>query len=208
VGTVRDIRDAGPGQPVPPEYYIPTYQRSYPPMALVVRTKGDPKAMAEPVRRAIQAFDPEQPVTKVSSMEEILDQEVAQRRVQTTLLAAFAALAMALAAVGLYGVLAYLVGRQTPEIGVRMALGAAPGTVLRGVVTQGLKMAAAGVAAGSVGALLLSRLLAGFLYGTKPNDPATYAAVAAVLLVTAALASYFPARRAMRVDPITALRQE
>ena len=208
VGVVRDIRDAGPGQPAPPEYYIPTYQRRYPPMALVVRTKGDPKAMAEPVRRAIQAFDPEQPVTKVSSMEEILDQEVAQRRVQTTLLAAFAALAMALAAVGLYGVLAYLVGRQTPEIGVRMALGAAPGTVLRGVVTQGLKMAAAGVAAGSVGALLLSRLLAGFLYGTKPNDPATYAAVAAVLLVTAALASYFPARRAMRVDPITALRQE
>ena len=208
VGVARDIRDAGPGEPAPLEYYVPTYQRGYPPMALAVRTKGDAKAMAGAVRRAIQAFDPEQPVTKVATMEEILDQEVAQRRLQTTLLAAFAGLAMALAAVGLYGVLAYLVGRQTPEIGVRMALGAAPGTVLRGVVAQGLKLGAAGVAAGAVGALAVSRLLAGFLYGTKPNDPATYVAVAGVLLATAALASYFPARRAMRIDPITALRQE
>jgi len=208
VGVARDIRDAGPGEPAPPEYYIPTYQRGYPAMALAVRTKGDAKAMAEAVRRAIQTFDPEQPVTRVATMEEILDQEVAQRRVQTTLLSAFAGLAMALAAVGLYGVLAYLVGRQTPEIGLRMALGAAPRTVLRGVVAHGLKLGAAGVAAGAVAALALSHLLASFLYGTRPDDPATYAAVAAVLLATAALASYFPARRAMRIDPITALREE
>ena len=208
VGVVRDIRDAGPGEPAPPEYYVSTYQQGYPPMALAVRTKGNPKAIAEAVRRAIQAFDPRQPVTKVATMEEILDQEVAQRRVQTTLLAAFAGLAMVLAAVGLYGVLAYLVGRQTPEIGVRMALGAAPGTVLRAVVARGLKLGAAGVAVGALGALALSRLLAGFLFGTRPNDPATYAAVAGLLLATAALASYFPARRAMKIDPITALRQE
>ena len=208
VGVVRDIRDAGPGEPAPPEYYVSTYQQGYPPMALAVRTKGNPKAIAEAVRRAIQAFDPRQPVTKVATMEEILDQEVAQRRVQTTLLAAFAGLAMVLAAVGLYGVLAYLVGRQTPEIGVRMALGAAPGSVLRAVVARGLKLGAAGVAVGALGALALSRLLAGFLFGTRPNDPATYAAVAGLLLATAALASYFPARRAMKIDPITALRQE
>ncbi len=208
VGVARDIRDAGPAEPAPSEYYIPTYQRGYPPMALAVRANGDARAMAGAVRRAIQAFDPEQPVTDVATMQEILEQEVAQRRLQMTLLAAFAGLAMVLAAVGLYGVLAYLVGRQTSEIGVRMALGATPGTLLRGVVAQGLRMGAAGVAVGAVGALALSRLLAGFLYGTKPNDPATYAGVAAVLLATAALASYFPARRAMKVDPITALREE
>ncbi len=208
VGVARDIRDAGPGELPPPEYYIPTYQRGYPPVALVVRTNGDAKAMAGAVRRAIQAFDPEQPVTHVATMDEILDQEVAQRRVQTTLLATFAGLAMVLAAVGLYGVLAYRVSGQTPEIGIRMALGAAPGKVLRGVVAQGLSLGLGGVAVGAVGALALSRLLASFLYGTKPNDPVTFVVVAGVLLATAALASYFPARRAMRIDPITALRQE
>lgn len=208
VGMARDIRDAGLGAPAPPEFYVPTYQRGYPATALVVRTRGDAKVLAGAVRAAIQSVDPEQPVVRMTTMEEILDQEVAQRRVQTILLAAFAALALVLAAVGLYGVLAYLVGRQTPEIGVRMALGAEPAAVLRGVLGQGLRLAGMGVAVGAVGAFGLSRLLASFLYGTTPNDPATYVLVAVVLVATAMLASYIPARRAMRIDPITALRQE
>ena len=141
-------------------------------------------------------------------MDQILDQEVFGRRVQTVLLAAFAVVALLLAMVGLYGVLAYQVGAQVPEIGVRMALGAAPADVLRNIVRQGVRLAAMGVLAGIAGALALSRLMAGFLFGIKPSDPLTYAVVALVLLATAAVAAYLPARRAMQVDPMAALRQE
>jgi putative ABC transport system permease protein len=141
-------------------------------------------------------------------MDEILDKEVFQRHTQTMLLGVFAGLALLLAAIGLYGVLAYQVGRQAPEIGLRMALGASPTNVLRRVLTQGLLLAAAGIGIGIVGALAASRLLASFLFEVKPTDPATYTAVALVLLVTAGVASYLPARRAMRVDPVAALREE
>ena len=168
----------------------------------------DPGSVTSAVRQAIWSVDPEQPITDLATMEDIFDRELFQRRVQMTLLGAFAGLALLLAAIGLYGVLAYLVGQQIPEIGIRMALGAAPTDVLRRVVGHGLTLAAIGVAIGVAGALALSRVLTSVLFGVKPTDPITYVAVAVVLLITAAVASYLPARRAMRVDPMTALRHE
>jgi ABC-type antimicrobial peptide transport system permease subunit len=152
--------------------------------------------------------DPNQPIADIAGMEQILDKEVFNRRVQTKLLAAFAIVALLLAAIGIYGVLAYQVGQQRPEIGLRVALGASPANVVGRVVGDGLKLTAIGVLVGVAGALALSRLLATFLFGIKASDPATYAVVAFVLLATAAVASYVPARRAMQVDPMTALREE
>jgi predicted permease len=209
VGVVGDIHQAGLDVPSKPEFYVSTLQGPpSPPGSLAIHTSVDPASVAPAVRQAIWSFDPDQPITHMASMEEILDKEVSERRVQTTLLSAFAGLALLLSAIGLYGVLAYLVGQQIPEIGLRMALGAAPGDLLRQVVGQGLRLTAIGVAVGAAGSLVLARLLKSLLFGVTPNDPATYVGAAIVLLLTAALAGYLPARRAMRVDPIVALRQE
>jgi len=208
IGVVADIHQAGLDVPPAPEFYFSTLQIPMPPASLAIRTKVAPASLAGAVRRAIWSIDPDQPFIEVATMDEILDKEVFQRRTQTMLLGVFAGLALLLAAIGLYGVLAYQVGRQIPEIGVRMALGASPTDVLRRVLTHGLALVAAGVGIGIVGALAASRLLASFLFGVKPTDPATYAAVALVLLLTAGVASYLPARRAMRIDPVAALREE
>ena len=164
--------------------------------------------MAAAVRQAIWSIDPDQPVTAMATMEEILDREVLQRRVQTTLLTGFAVLALLLAGIGLYGVLAYLVSLRTPEIGLRMALGAAPVNILRTVVGQALGLTVIGVVVGVVAAVALSSVLRSLLFGVTTTDPLTYAGVAALLMCAAAAASYLPARRAMRVDPIVALREE
>jgi predicted lysophospholipase L1 biosynthesis ABC-type transport system permease subunit len=208
VGVVGDIHSSGLDVPPKPEFYISALQSPYTPFSLAIHTNVEPLSLAAAVRRAIWSVDPDQPIADVASMDQILDKEVFSRRVQTDLLAAFALVALLLAAVGLYGVLAYQVGTRIPEIGVRMALGAAPSDVLGSVVGQGVRLAAIGVVAGAAGALALSRLIAGFLFGVSSSDPATYAVVAFVLLGTAAVAGYIPARRAMRVDPVTVLRQE
>jgi len=208
VGVVGDIHSSGLDVPPKPEFYISTLQSPYPPFSLAIHTRVAPMSLAPAVRQAIWSVDPDQPIANVASMEQILDKEVFNRRVQATLLAAFAVIALLLAAIGLYGVLAYQVGRQIPEIGIRVALGASPANVLRHVVGDGLKLTAVGVLAGAAGALALSRLLASLLFGVKASDPATYAIVAVVLLAAAAIASYMPARRAMQVDPIAALREE
>ncbi len=208
VGVVGDIHQAGLDVPPKPEYYVSALQVPSPPDSLAIQTKVDPTSLASAVRRAIWAVDPDQPVTDLATMEEILDKEVFERRVQTTLLSAFAGLALLLAAIGLYGLLAYLVSLQIPEIGLRMALGAAPSDVLRRIVGHALRLTLAGAAAGLAGALAVSRLLGSLLFGVKPTDPVTYLIVAAVLLLSAAIAGYLPARRAMRVDPIVALREE
>lgn len=208
IGVVGDIHQSGLDVPPKPEFYISTLQFPYPPSSLAIHTKVESASVAAAVRRAIWSVDPDQPITEMATMEEILDREVFQRRVQMTLLAVFAGLALLLAAIGIYGVLAHVVGQQVPEIGLRMALGASPSDILRRVVGHGLKLAAIGACVGVAGALALSRLLATVLFGVKPTDPATYAVVAAVLLASAAAASYFPARRAFRVDPIVALREE
>ncbi len=208
IGVVGDIHQSGLDVPPKPEFYISTLQSPYPPTSLAIHTKVDPASVAAAVRRAIWSVDPDQPITGMATMEEILDGEVFQRRIQMALLAAFAGLALLLAAIGIYGVLAHIVGRQVPEIGLRMALGASPSDILRGVVGHGLKLAAAGACFGVAGALALSRLLTTVLFGVKPTDPATYTIVAFVVLASAAAASYLPARRAFRVDPIVALREE
>jgi putative ABC transport system permease protein len=208
VGVVGDIHQAGLDVPPKPEFYLSAYQAGSAANSLAIHTNVEPRSVALAVQQAIWSVDPDQPITDLASMEEILDKEVFQRRTQTTLVGVFAGLALVLAAIGLYGVLAYLVGRQIPEIGVRMALGAAPSDIARRVVGQGLRLTAIGVAFGVAGALAISRVLTSVLFGVKPTDAATYGVVAAALLLTAAVASYLPARRAMRVDPIAALREQ
>jgi putative ABC transport system permease protein len=208
VGVVGNIRQAGLDVESKPEFYISAWQRGFPATALALRTRVDPATLTPAVRRLVWSVLPDQPVADVTTMDEILDENTAQRRLISTLLGAFAALALGLASLGLYGLLAYLVGQQTQEIGLRMALGAAPGDMLRHVVGHALRLTLGGLVVGVAGALALSRLIENFLHGVKPTDPATYALVAAALLCTSALAAYLPARRAMRVDPMVALREE
>jgi putative ABC transport system permease protein len=208
IGVVRDIHQDGLDSAPKPEFYVSSLQAGFHSGSLVIRTKVDPASVAGAVRRAVWSVDPEQPVIDVLTMDQILDNEVAQRRIQAMLVAMFAGLAVLLAAIGLYGVLAYSVGQRRPEFGVRMALGASPGMLLGRIVGQGLTLTALGLTAGLAAALALSRLLATFLFGVQATDPATYVLVAVILLLTAGLASYLPGRRAMRVDPATALKQE
>jgi putative ABC transport system permease protein len=153
-------------------------------------------------------MDPAQPISDVQTMDHMLSGLVAQRRFSMTLLAVFAGLALTLALIGTYGVTSYLVSQRTREIGIRMALGADAGRVARSVVREGMRVAGAGVFAGFVIALLTTRLASGLLYGVSPRDPLTLTTVVATLLAVSALANYLPARRAARVDPLTALRQD
>jgi putative ABC transport system permease protein len=208
VGVVGNIRQSGRDAAANPEFYVSTLQSEMPPAALAIRTRVEPGSLAQPVRQAIWAVDPDQPVTNVATMDEILDREVFQRRIQTTLLSVFAGLALLLAGVGLYGVLAYQVGLQTPEIGLRMALGAAPMNVLRRILSRAVWLTVVGAASGALGALALSRVMSGMLVGVRPTDPVTYGVVVVTMLVAAVAAASLPARRAMRVDPIVALREE
>jgi predicted permease len=177
-------------------------------VAVVIRTKGDPVAVMDDARNAVHEIDPREVVYGVQTMNEVVAKSFAPRRFSMILLAVFAALALALACVGIYGVVSYLVGQRTHEIGVRMALGAQPGDVLRMVVGEGAKMALIGVAAGVVISLGVTRLMAKVLFGVPPQDPLTFASVAILLSLVALAACYLPARRATRVDPIIALRPE
>jgi predicted permease len=208
VGVVGDIHQAGLDVPPTPEFYVSTLQVPEPPSSLAVQTSVDPASVVPALRRAIWSVDPDQPVIDIATMEEILDREVSGRRLQTTLLGVFSGFALLLAAIGLYGVLAYLVGQQIPEIGIRMALGAAPSQVLCRVAGYGLKLTAIGVGIGFAAALALSRVLSSLLFQVRPTEPATFVAVTLVLLAAAGAACYLPARRAMRVDPLIALREE
>jgi len=211
VGVVGDIRQLGLDVPAAPEVYVPLDQAIYPflwPNNLVVRTDGDPLALAAAVRAAVWEVDPSQPVSDVRAMSQVLDIELANRNTQLTLIGAFAALALVLAAVGLYGTLSYTVSQSTNEIGLRMALGAEEGTVVRSVLRTALATALLGIGIGLVAAYALTRTIASFLYEVSPTDPATALAVAGVLLVVAALAAFVPARRAASVNPMTALRAE
>jgi ABC-type antimicrobial peptide transport system permease subunit len=208
VGVVRDIRQERLDSSPKPEFYVSSLQAGSHPGALAIHTAVEPSSIAAAVRQAVWSLDPEQPVMDVLTMDQILDTEVSSRRVQGTLLTLFAGLALLLSAIGLYGVLAYSVGERLPEFGIRMALGASPAGLLGGVIARGLALTAVGLAGGLGAALALSRLITAFLFGVTATDPATYATAAGLLLFTAALASYLPGRRAMRVDPAVALRQE
>jgi putative ABC transport system permease protein len=211
VGVVGDIRQSGLDVPAAPEVYVPLDQAIFPflwPNNLVVRSDGDPLALAAAVRSAIWEVDPNQPVSNVRAMSEVLDAELANRNTQLTLTATFAVLAVVLAGVGLYGVLSYTVSQSTNEIGVRMALGAAEGAVVGSVVRSAIATALLGIGIGLVVAYALTRTIASFLYEVSPTDPATAAAVAGVLLVVAALAAFVPARRAASINPMVALRAD
>jgi len=209
VGVVGDTRDAGLGADPLPTVYIPlAVMPDWPAFSYVVRTAGEPAAVAAAARDAIRALDPNLPVRNVRTIDAVLAESVAPSRWSTTLLGVFAAVALVMAALGVFGVLSFLVTQRTRELGIRIALGAAPAAVRRMVVGQGLGLVAAGLALGLLGAVALTRLMKSLLYEVSPTDPLTYAGVAAVLVAIAALASWLPARRATRVDPVVALRSE
>ncbi|MEO8129378.1 MAG: ABC transporter permease [Bryobacteraceae bacterium] len=209
VGVVYDIRERGLELEMKPGMYVPVTQVTRPDASyLAVRTAGDPLALVNAVRQAIWAVNPEQPIYGIRTMDELAETEVASRNQQMQLLGAFAALALLLASIGIYGVLSYSVTQRTREIGLRMALGATGGDMMRMIVGHGLGLTMAGLAAGAAGAFLLTKAMAKLLYGIAPADPGTYAGVALLLTAVAAMACYIPARRASRVDPMVALRDE
>jgi putative ABC transport system permease protein len=216
VGVVGDVHSYI-GSPPVPTVFIPSAQTpagytrlfgSWFPIHVVVRTAGDPAGLVAGLTRAIHDTDARVPVGRVEPLEEVLSDSVSQSRLQMMLLAVFASLALVLAAVGIYGVMSYLVAQRSHEIGVRLALGAVPGEVLRMVLRRGLLLAGSGAAIGLAGAAGLTRLLRSWLYGVTAGDPATFAVVTGLLLLVALAACYIPARRAARVDPVVALRAE
>lgn len=177
-------------------------------MAIMVRTQGDPLAAVPAVKAQLATLDPETPVAKIQTMEQVAGDSLKQSRFTMLLLAIFATLALILAAIGIYGVISYLVTLRTREIGVRMALGAQPADVLRMVIRQAMLTTSIGMLAGLAGALALSQSLTKLLYEVQPADPATFAAVSVALAVVSLGACYIPAHRATRVDPMTALHHE
>lgn len=208
VGVVGDIRQSAMDEPPPPIVYLNNMQSPRVKTALVLRTRGDPTATARSMRGVIHAMDPNQPVTSVFTFDDLLRDAVAQPRELATLLGASGALGIILGALGIYGVLSYLVSQRRREIGVRLALGAGTGRVLGMVVRRGLGLAVAGVAIGLPAALGFAHFIRGVLYGVEPGDPLSFALVAASLVLVALAASYLPARRAAHVDPAIALRNE
>jgi putative ABC transport system permease protein len=209
VGIVGDVRQAGLDQPPRPEIYYRYNQWDFfAPGYIAVRTTGNPMAIANAMREQVWAVDKDQPVTGVMPLETMLEDYLAPRELQSSLLGGFAGFALLLAALGIYAVLAFSVTQRTQEIGVRVALGAQQSDILRGILMQGMKLAGLGVAMGIIGALALSQLLASLLFGVSATDPWMLSGVVAVLLAVAAAACYLPARRAMKVDPMVALRYE
>ncbi len=208
VGVVADTKLYGLDNPARLEIYYPYLQRPNSDMNLVVRSAVDPSGLTASIRAAVAAIDKDQPIFAVRTMQELVDDSISTRRLTLVLLGIFSALALILAAIGIYGVMAYSVALRTQEIGIRMALGAQRQDVLRLVLGQGARIAFFGVALGLVAAAALARLLSSLLFSVSASDPVTFAAVAVLLVAVALLACYIPARRALRVDPIIALRYE
>ncbi len=208
VGVVGDQKHLGVAEPTHATIYRPFAQESFPLITFAIRTELPPLTLANAVRQAIWSVDKDQPISKMITMDEAAAESVTLRRISMILLAMFAALAVFLAVVGLYGVMAHLVAQRTREIGVRLALGARPKDISQLVVRQGLLLAGVGICLGTAAALALARVLTSLLFGVRPEDPATFAAVGLLLAAVAFLASYIPARRAAKVDPIIALRYE
>jgi putative ABC transport system permease protein len=209
VGVVGHVRHYGLDSEGREQAYFPEAQIPYArDMYLAVRTSVNPSSITNSVRQQVLAIDKDMPIYNIATMDELLSHSVGQPRLNLTLLVAFASIALLLAGVGVYGVMAYTVTQRTHEIGIRMALGAQSKDVVKQVLTEGTRLAAIGLAIGFAGSLAATRLIATLLFGIKPTDPLTFAAVAAVLTSVALAACYIPARRAMRVDPMIALRHE
>jgi putative ABC transport system permease protein len=208
VGIVGDIKAEGLDEPNPPQIYMPLRQWPVSFMTVVLKTSVPPTSLTEAARAQVAAIDPNLPLSNIGTLDAIVAKSISQQRFYMTLLSVFAAVALVLAAIGIFGVLSYAVSQRTREIGIRMALGAQERTVIGLVVRQAMALVAAGVVAGTLLALYLSQTMTKMLFSVRPTDPATFVSVAAVLAGVALLASYLPARRATRVDPIVALRSE
>jgi hypothetical protein len=208
VGVVTDVKLNGLERDTPMEAYLPLAQEPWSNFSIVVRTTRDPLRAVAAVERTIHSVDKDLPVFSVRSMDQLLGSSLAQRRLTLTLLVSFAALALLLAAVGIYGVLSYSVRQRTHELGIRIALGAQAGDVLKLVLRQGLKLTLIGVVIGLLAALALTRWMETLLFGVRPTDPLTFTVIAVVLTLVALLACYLPARRATKMDPLVALRYE
>jgi putative ABC transport system permease protein len=210
VGVVGDLKNAGLDRPAGTELFLPYHQlgSSRRVHYVLLRTAGDPRAVAGQLRVAIEDIDPSLPLAQVRTMNEVLSGAKSRPRFLATLLAAFSVAALLLAAVGLYGVIAYSVARRTSEFGIRMAIGASSGQILGLVLKHGLKLSLAGIACGAIGAEVLTRLMQGLLYGVSSFDPVTFLSTSAVLLAVTVLACALPARKATQSDPMTALRYD
>jgi putative ABC transport system permease protein len=212
VGIVADVRQMGLDEPVKAEMYLP-YQQvpdwpGYTPRDLAIRTLGDPMSIAGSVRQIVREVDPDQPISNIATMADVLGDEAAQRRIGMIMLAAFAGLALLLASLGIYGVLAYFVTQHTNEIGVRIALGANRRNILALVLKKGMGLTLLGIAIGLATSFAFTRLMSSLLFGVKSSDPVTFTVVPLLLVVVALLACWIPARRATKVDPMIALRYE
>jgi putative ABC transport system permease protein len=210
VGVVEDVKDRGLGVEVAPAMYSPFRQEpvGIRMMNLVLRAEGDPEGMIAAVRRAVNAADPDLALADIKTMEQLVSESLGPSRYRGVLLGVFAGVALVLAAVGIYGVIAYAVSQRTREIGIRIALGARGRDIFALVVGRGMLLSLLGVVAGVAASLALTRYLSSLLYGVSSTDPATFAAVVVILTTVALLACSIPARRATRVDPMDALRHE
>ncbi|MGA3075352.1 MAG: ABC transporter permease [Bryobacteraceae bacterium] len=208
VGVSGDVKQSDPGSAAAPEIYAPLAQVRLDPVYIVARTANDPRSIIAPARREVAALDRTAPIYHTETLDQYFAESVAAPRFVTLLLTGFAGLALLLASVGIYGVISYIAAQRTHEIGIRLALGARKGEILRMVIAKGLAPALAGLAIGVAAALRLTRLLSSLLYGVSPTDTVTFAAVSLILMGVALLACYIPARRAAKTDPMISLRYE
>jgi len=207
VGVVKDIKHDGLDVDGVPHIYVSIYQSADRELSVVLRTSL-PVAVLEPaIRREIQSIDAGLPVFHVLSMNDVIDASLASRRFSADLVGGFAGVALLLASIGIYGLLAYLTGQRFREIGLRMALGASRADILRPILAKGIVLAGIGIIAGVILSASTASMMASLLYGVRPHDPAVFLVVPVLLFVVALLASYFPARRATKVDPLLALRE-
>jgi putative ABC transport system permease protein len=206
VGVVRHVYRSGPKNEGEPQIYFPFRQYTQTPLSYAIRTTVDPLSIIRTVRTEIAGIDPDLPIARIASMATLESSALARDRFNAMVLAVFALTALLLAAIGLYGVMAYLVSQRQAEMGIRMALGGGPRDVLRLVIGDGMRMALAGIVVGTLASLAIGRALDGLLYGIEPTDPVTYVVIASTLALVALFASALPARRATKADPASALR--
>jgi len=207
VGVVGHVHKSGPQSDGEPQIYLPHAQSPQTTLSLVVRSSAPTSTLGQPLRAVVRSLDPELPISRMQSLESIVAQATAKERFNTMLLGVFGLAALLLASVGLYGVMAFLVSQRTREIGIRMALGGAPGSIRSMVLREGMLICGAGLLIGTAMSLAAARAISGLLFGIAPNDPPTYLGIAGLLLIVGALASYGPARRATQVDPLVTLRE-